>query len=813
MTDGQSKPLPTLNDTFELHTRTAVVVTEGAVGQLKIRRANPAFAAMVGIPRDELLGRPLLDLTGPETDVGTLRAAQGDLVAGRAVLSEIAIHRADGSPLWIEADFAPLGDSGHFLVIARDITERRARQAELARAHELLGLATAAGGVGIWEWEPDADVAHWNPTLYDLAGVPQDETIGLDMWLEMTHPDDREIARAAAEARWGAGESRHRVIRPSDGRVIHVVVRAASIGSGADVHIVGTVVDVTELQQASERVRATLESITDAHYAVDRDWCFTYVNRRAEELLGREREELLGRNLWDEFPGARASTFEDQYREAMTRGEPVAFEAYYEPLEEWYEVRAYPVPDGIAVYFRDIGDRRSAEIERERLLAREQQARQVAEAAQVELQHQAAHDALTNLANRTQLLEHLDTALAAGTPVSVLFVDLDRFKLVNDSLGHAVGDALLQTVAERLTTLVRRHDIVARIGGDEFVVGLVDSEPADVDAVAARVLEAVQAPVKINGHSLVASASIGISAADGAAADAETLLRDADVALYRAKDAGRDQAVWFDARARADVLERVRIERDLRAALGDGQLALHYQPAFDLRSGKMFGVEALLRWSHPGRGPIAPGEFIPVAEESGLILPIGDWVLETTVAQSGALGDGGPFTAWANVSARQLARPGLCDAIARLLEKSGLPAERFGIEITESVLGDSTVVRRELTRICELGVSVAIDDFGTGFSSIGRLRDLPVDVLKIDRSFVAGIGSNGGVETVAAIIHLGHALGRTVLAEGVETTEQLEALRAVGCDAVAGFLLARPCVLDEVAAAAERGSELLAATG
>ena len=516
MTDGHDQPLPNLDDTFELHTRTAVIVTEGSVGELRVLRANAAFAAMVGSERRDVVGRPLLDFIDPRSDHEAVAAAQTELRAGRPALVELALRRADGVPRWIEADFAPVGDAGHFLVIAHDVTERREREAELNRAWELLEIATSAGRVGIWDWNQKTGVAHWNATLYDLVGVPEGDPVDVDRWFELAHPDDREVVRHAIASGWKDGESRYRLVRASDGRTISVVVRGLVVGEGDDERVVGTVVDVSDLQAASERVRATLESITDAHYAVDRDWCLTYVNRRAEELLGRTREQLLGRSLWDEFPQLCDTAFELHYRAAMTHDESVEFEAYYEPFSEWYEVRAYPVPDGIAVYFRDIGHRRAADAERERLLANEQRARQAAEAAQVELRHQAAHDALTDLANRTQLLEHLDAALAAGRPVSVLFVDLDRFKLVNDSLGHAAGDALLQAVAQRLVALVRHDDVVARIGGDEFVVGLVDSTQDAVDAVAHRVLEAVQRPVQVEGHSLVASASIGISSTDGA---------------------------------------------------------------------------------------------------------------------------------------------------------------------------------------------------------------------------------------------------------------------------------------------------------
>jgi len=423
--------------------------------------------------------------------------------------------------------------------------------------------------------------------------------------------------------------------------------------------------------------------------------------------------------------------------------------------------------------------------------------------------YRALHDPLTGLANRGLLMDQLGQALTRSGrrpgSVAVLFLDLDRFKVVNDSLGHAVGDDLLVEVARRLEGVMRTADTVARIGGDEFVVLVEDVVRVDEAlALARRLRAAIAAPIVVAaGQRVVLTASVGIAVstdgADGVAATPSSLLWDADIAMYRAKDSGRDSVCVFEDGLRGDSVDRFRSEAMLRHALDHEGLRLHYQPLVDLTTGALAGAEALVRLYDPERGLIPPAEFIPVAEETGLVVPLGAWVVAEAAGQAAAWRalqpvEAPPMTVSINLSGRQLKTPGFAVEVGAAIARSGADASRLCFEVTENTLldaGGSSV--ETLQDLKALGLRLAIDDFGTGHSSLTWLRRIPADFLKVDKMFVAGLGVNDDdTAIVRAVIDLGRALGLTTVAEGVETAEQLQRLRDMNCDWAQGFYLAHP---------------------
>jgi diguanylate cyclase (GGDEF)-like protein len=426
------------------------------------------------------------------------------------------------------------------------------------------------------------------------------------------------------------------------------------------------------------------------------------------------------------------------------------------------------------------------------------------EELQSDLAFQAAHDPLTALPNRAQALRLIDGALQrskrAGTSVGLLFVDLDHFKKVNDTFGHAAGDEVLRVVAQRMEALVRAGDVVCRLGGDEFVVLLepVSAESALLE-LAQRLISSLSAPIPAAGRLVSVGASVGVTVSRDDSADGGHLLNEADAAAYRAKTSGRGVAEVFDETLRADLAERADIERAMTHGLARGEFVLHYQPVVDVATQQLRGFEALMRWERPGRGLVPPGEFIPTAEKSTLISQLGRWaLLEATrqlaawsAAASGPEGMSDRVTMAVNISGRHLASPDIVDDVQAALEASGIAPSRLVLELTETVLVNDPIASERLARLRRIGVRIAIDDFGTGYTSIGQLQRLAVDTLKIDRSFVSS-DEPGNRELVRLIVSAAHTFNLAVVAEGVEQVEQLSALKELNCDSAQGFLISRP---------------------
>jgi diguanylate cyclase (GGDEF)-like protein len=421
------------------------------------------------------------------------------------------------------------------------------------------------------------------------------------------------------------------------------------------------------------------------------------------------------------------------------------------------------------------------------------------------LSDQARHDALTGLPNRAALGDVLRDALerrrSASDDVAVLFLDLDGFKLVNDSLGHSAGDELLVRAAERIRAAVRDTDVVARLGGDEFVVVCRQVEEVDaVVAIATRIADQLERPFRLRGQDSVVSASVGIALAAPGETNVDDVLRRADMAMYEAKAGGRCQFVVFDDEISRRVEGRLATLNDLRQAVDGNEFVLRYQPIVRLSDGDRIGIEALIRWERPGHGLLTPDAFIPIAEESRLITAIDGWVIQTACAQVIAHGLRHLELA-VNLSARDLHHPDLVDSVSTALQRTGLPARRLVMELTETTLVSSnTAIAANLARLQSLGVQLAIDDFGTGYSSLSYLRQLPAKTLKIDSSFISTLDQDASsAAIVGAIVQMGHALGLTIVAEGVERETQAERLFALGCDAAQGFLFAHPQPIEDLA--------------
>jgi diguanylate cyclase (GGDEF)-like protein len=426
--------------------------------------------------------------------------------------------------------------------------------------------------------------------------------------------------------------------------------------------------------------------------------------------------------------------------------------------------------------------------------------------AEGRLTYLALHDELTNLPNRTLLVDRLDQALARvrwrKKLIAVLSFDLDHFNQINDTMGHSVGNQVLKAVSERFQTCVRPGDTIARLGGDEFVMVLADVARAeDVSSIAQKIATAMSRPFTIENRELFITTSIGISLSPSDGNDGQTLLRAADMAMIRAKEQGRNNYQYYHPALNSYAHERFSLETGLRQALARDEFLLHYQPQVDLASGQITGVEALLRWQHPDRGLVSPAKFIPLAEETGLIIPIGEWVLRTACAQGRKWLDSGyeDFRITVNLSGRQFQQNDLTKMIKAILKESGLDHRCLELELTESVMQNSETTVAVLRELNDMGIDISIDDFGTGYSSLSYLKRFPIRTLKIDQSFVRNITDNSDDPTIIrTIVNLAHSLHLKAIAEGVETREQLEFLRSVQCDGMQGYLMSPPLPAEEL---------------
>jgi len=771
---------------------------------------SPEVETIFGVTGDQFPGHAWTELVHPDDHDLMHEQLGSTFVTGASSSFECRIVRPDGEERCVHImSGRPVVDGNNNVIeidgVVQDVTELRVAEREL-RTRELEMRTIVDGSPnGVVRFDPDGSeyrLSFVNKRVVDMLGRPAPELLGhtgreLGMPGELCDRWDELLQRVFE----GSTERIDYQLEIADGHHWFRAQLAPVPGADGTVeHALAVITDITDEHRTTEQLRALVEGSPDAIARFDRDLRLVAVNEATARWLGIPRDKLLGRGPTDlGYTPDVAEHLASSLRRVIDTGAVHSFEMReVQPgPPRWFESTAAPEfdPDGtvlhVVVSTRDITNRKKAEDA---------------------LAHQVLHDDLTGLPNRQGLLVDLDRTLERQRRThrssALLMADLDRFKVVNDSLGHATGDGLLIDVARRLRSVLRPGDTLARLGGDEFVVlldELVDeTEPA---RVADRLVHALRDPVAVGTHELLTTASIGIVVtSDDGTDDPGALLSNADAAMYLAKERGRDRYEFFDDAVRSRVDDRLALEGELRHAIERDELRVHYQPEIDLRSGTLIGAEALVRWEHTGRGRLDAAAFIRIAEETGQIGRIGAWVLDETCAQLArwrSAHTDGAFVVSMNVSPAQLADRDFPLLLQETMAKHHVTASELRLEMVETVLmADTPTVHRNLDTLArEMGVEFAIDDFGTGYSSLAYLKRFPARVLKIDRSFVAGLPDDlydRGI--VGGVVALARALGIRTTAEGVETEQQATALRELGVDAAQGYLYSKAVPADDITA-------------
>lgn len=683
--------------------------------------------------------------------------------------------------------------------------ERSRADAALRRSEDRFRAVFQNAGVGVVLTDTDGRFVEANPAFCDMVGYSEDELRAL-RFDDITPPEDVDRTSAVREDMFAHGRDSYNITKryvSKDGRVVWgrltvTAVREPGVDGAEARFAVSVVEDVTERKRLEDHMRlaaTVFENSGDGLFVTDAHSHIVLVNPAFSEITGYAPEEVLGRTPKMLSSGRHEADYYAHMWEALAKngkwqGELWDRRKSGEMFAGWQNIAAVRNSLGeITHYVSVISDITSRKQLEERL------------------SYQANHDPLTRLPNRTLFQERLQRAVARAhrnqSLVALLFIDLDRFKQVNDTMGHLAGDLLLQQVSERLSGATRQGDTVARLSGDEFTVILEDvQDPRDAAVVAHKILRMLAEPFDLAGQEARISSSIGVSLFPVDAGDPQGLIKLADAAMYRAKHMGRNGCQFHSEAVNAQAFERLALENALRQGVEQDEFLIHYQPIYDFNTGHMVAVEALLRWRHPEVGMVVPNQFLPLAEETGLILPIGKWVLQQACAQAKLWRDGGAPTlaVHVNLSGRQLRQDDLVETVAQALESTGLPPAALVLEIPESSVVDKGADTTNLfLRFAAMGVGLAIDDFGAGYSSFAFLRRLPAKVLKMAQGFVRNVAnSNDDSEIATAIVAVARGLHMSVVAPGVETAEQLAFLSSFGCDRVQGFLLARPMSAEDL---------------
>ncbi|HYD94397.1 MAG TPA: PAS domain S-box protein [Noviherbaspirillum sp.] len=770
-------------------------------------RVNQTLCNIVGYTSEELSTLTFQDITHPDdldADLGLMyRLLNGDIPS--YALDKRYLDK-DGEIVWINLNVSLVRDNAgapqYFIAVVKDIDARKRAEAELQKHKERLELAITATGLGLFDYSPPTGRADWSPELKAHFGLSTDAQADYDVFLQGVHEEDRQRAAAALQAamRGVAGGRFHidyRTVGLEDARERWIEARGRVFfdEKGKPVRCIGSTLDVTEKKLAEvalqERERE-LRIIFDANPVGTVTRTVTgevlEANSAYLRIIGRTREELLARRLrWDDLtPPEYLGHDRRAMNEALRRGVSGQYEKEYlradgTRVPVLFACAATGKDNELVAFVLDISERKRAE---ERI------------------RQAALHDPLTGLPNRALLFDYakhvFGRARREGTHSGILFIDLDRFKPINDNHGHEVGDEVLKEVAGRISCAIRAEDMVFRLGGDEFLVLLPEiDDDANAGDVARHMAECVNQPYKVGGLELSLSTSVGISIFPRDGDDIDTLINHADAAMYQAKQAGRNNVQFYSKELAARSQLQTRIEQQLKAALNQNTFQLFYQPVVDMRSARLIGVEALLRWSHDD---IGPDQFVPIAEATGQINSVGEWVIAEACRQHKAWCEQGlpPIPIAVNVSAVQLRNKDFAEQFALMLGEYAVDAAALQVEVTETALMENLERAIDvLAQLRGLGVTIALDDFGTGYSSLNYLSRLPINKIKVDKSFVQRIEHDKASRAITeAVIALGRSLKLEVVAEGIESEEALQYLRLHGCSQAQGYHVCKPVAPD-----------------
>jgi len=779
---------------------------------------NHKMCEMLGYSEAELTGRPLKEVFHAEERalaevVPHLAGAAGS----RTPTREQRYVRKDGTTLWARRSTVVVRDDQgaprYALAAIEDVSQYHANQETLRTLNESLRAIVENSPLAIYSITPGGIVTLWNPAAETLFGKREVEVLGKPSPLA-----EGELAAITLDIRRRvlAGETVHNIeIKHKTGVREATISLAAAPLRSSDAKIIGVLVtctDITSLKdieralEASEaRFRALSESAMDIVTVIDAQGVILYQSPSVRHLLGVDPESMIGLNQFEIVHRDDAKALREKVGELLTKGmldRPVEFRVRHAD-GTWRTLESIgkncldvPAIKGIIVNTRDVSERR---------------------AIQQRMQHLAYHDSLTSLPNRSLLQDRVALSISRADrsekKLAVMFIDIDNFKNINDTLGHDVGDELLREVARRLTNSVRGHDTIARQGGDEFIVLLEELDGQGGAArVAQKILDSLRAAFDVGGSKQHVSGSIGIALYPDDGRDSQTLMKNADTAMFHSKAQGKNTYHFFTSNMNIAVKRRAMLESSLRGAVSDGDFLLHYQPQIDLVTGRLVAVEALVRWNNQSGGIVMPGDFIPLAEETGLINDIGEWVLREGCRQAKAWQAEGcaPERMAINLSARQLGDKGFLAMVKRVLKDTGLAPECLELEITESqVMRQAEGSIQLLNELSDMGIHLAVDDFGTGYSSLSYLKRLPISKLKIDQSFVRDITVDpNDTAIVVAIINMARSLELEVIAEGIETVGQLDLLRAKGCGMGQGYYFSMPVGAEALAPMLRQGTAL-----